>query len=89
MSTENNIKKSDLIREFCTKNVIETARKRGDKVFSITAGDIHSALQLKDSMPTVCAAIGTNAFVQDNNIKRIHIEGPLNGAKTTFVYMFN
>lgn len=76
------------VRGHCIAKYLNPAKQRGDHTFSIKSGDVHNALGFQNRYPLVCAAIGAQLFEQQNNIKRISIEGPLNGAQTLFTFMF-
>jgi len=77
---------TDRIRQFAIDQYIKPARDRGDLTVTIRAGKIHRDLNLSSNLPAVCAALGTNKFVKMANIRRIAIDGPLNGASTLFIY---
>lgn len=62
------------------------ARKRGDLVVGIRAGDVHSEMKLAQRLPAVCSALGSDLFEGLARVKRVAIEGPLNGSSTLFVY---
>ena len=77
---------ADEIREFVFKEFIEPARKQSKKTAVIRAGDIHSKMGLSDRMPAVCAALGSEKFEKQYNIKRIKLEGPIHGANALFTF---
>ena len=77
---------ADEIREFVFKEFIEPARKQSKKTVVIRAGDIHKMMGLSDRMPAVCAALGSNKFENQFNIKRLNIEGPIHGANALFTF---
>ena len=79
---------ADEIRKYCIENYIKPYRSKGDKGVFISVGDVHKKLNLSNSLPAVCAALGSNTFEDEANVKRIHIEGPLNGASTIFTFLF-
>jgi len=62
------------------KEFIEHARKQSNKTAVIRAGDVHSKMDLSDRMPAVCAALGSEKFEKQYNIKRTKLEGPIHGA---------
>ena len=47
---------ADAIREHVHSHHIQPARTAGNATISITAGQIHSEMKLKDRMSAVCAA---------------------------------
>lgn len=77
---------SDSVREFCRQRYVEPARKRGDLVVGIRAGDVHAEMQFAQRLPLVCSALGSDRFEGLAKVKRVAIEGPLNGSSTLFVY---
>ena len=79
---------ADGIRDYCIKEYIKPALLRGEKGVFISAGEVHKKLNLSQSYPAVCAALGSNKFELETCAKRVHIEGPLNGSNTIFVFMF-
>jgi hypothetical protein len=79
---------ADDVRAYCAKHYVEPALVEGRREFSIRAGDVHEAMGYTARMPLVCAAIGANVFASTNRLRRIAVDGPLNGASTTFVFVF-
>lgn len=77
---------ADDIREHVIKRHIEPARKRGAKRIKIRAGDIHREMGLKDRMPAVCGALGTQIFLDDAGVSLIDREGPSQGANVFFTF---
>jgi 5-methylcytosine-specific restriction protein B len=77
---------SDDVRAYCKKNYIDPARSKGEKTVAIRSGDVHSALDYKNRYPLVCSAIGSNKFEELCNVKRISVEGPINGVSTVFTF---
>lgn len=77
------------IRSYCVSSIIQPARLRGDREVRIRAGDVHAALGLKDRLPAVVAALGTETFCVENRLVRTNVEGPLNGASTVLVFSFH
>jgi 5-methylcytosine-specific restriction protein B len=77
---------ADRVRVYCRDHFIEPARSRGETTVSIRAGDIHSALGLKNRLPLVCSALGANIFEKLAGVERIGIDGPTNGANAVFTF---
>ena len=76
------------IRDYCKRNYVDPARARGEFGVIIRAGDVHDALGLSNRLPAVSAAIGADTFPRDSRLKRVSVEGPLNGANTYFTFLF-
>ena len=77
---------SQSVRQYCGKEYVEAARARKDYVVAIRAGDVHRSLQYSNRLPLICSALGTEIFETDNKMKRIAVDGPLNGASTLLVF---
>lgn len=77
---------ADEVREHCRKQYVAPARSAGQATVTIRAGDVHSALGYTNRMPLVCSAIGAKTFEATCQVKRLTVEGPLNGANTTFTF---
>ena len=77
---------ADDVRMYCKETYVDPARVRGEKTVTIRSGDVHSALNYRNRYPLVCSALGSNLFEQLCNVKRISVEGPLNGVSTLFTF---
>lgn len=77
---------ADDVREYCKITYIDPTRRRGQKTVTIRSGDVHNALNYRNRYPLVCSSIGSNRFEQMCNLKRISVEGPLNGVSTLFTF---
>jgi len=78
---------ADDVRALCAKKYIEPARSRGEKQVSIRAGDVHEAMGYKNRMPLVCSALGAITFEDKCRVRRVGVDGPLNGANTIFRFV--
>ncbi len=79
---------ADEVRMYCAKNILEPARNRGEKEVAIRAGDVHRDLGYKNRLPLVCSALGAAVFEEQYRVRRLAVEGPLNGANTLFRFSF-
>lgn len=77
---------ADDVREYCRVTYVDAARQKGQRTIIIRSGDVHSSLHYKNRYPLVCSAIGSNRFEKLCSIKRISVEGPLNGVSTIFTF---
>jgi len=77
---------ADDVRQYCKYTYVDPARNKGEKTITIRSGDVHSALNYRNRYPLVCSAIGSNLFEELCNLKRISVEGPLNGVSTLFTF---
>jgi hypothetical protein len=77
---------ADDVREHCRVHYVEPARARGEPTVAIRTGDVHSALGYKNRLPLVCSAIGATTFDEACRVERVGVDGPLNGANTTFTF---
>ena len=88
MATEEDSSASTRVRAFCATQYVTPARQRGDYSVTIRAGDVHRKLDFRNRLPLVCSALGSNRFEDELDLKRVSIDGPLNGANTYFTYLF-
>jgi hypothetical protein len=79
---------ADEVRAYCVHRYLQPARTAGQKEISIRAGDVHAAMGFKNRLPLVCSAIGASVFCDNNGLRRLAVEGPLNGANTVFRFQF-
>ena len=77
---------ADDVRNHCRLTYVEPARKKGQTTIAIKSGDVHKDLKYKNRYPLVCAAIGSNIFEDMCNLKRLSVDGPLNGVSTLFTF---
>jgi len=78
---------ADDVRRYCKDNIIDPARKKGEKQVVIRAGDIHSAMGYHNRLPSVCSALGANIFEDIAGVERHTITGPTNGANAIFTFL--
>lgn len=77
---------ADDVREHCRLRYVVPARARGESTVTIRTGDVHSALGYKNRLPLVCSALGAKTFEEACQVERVGVNGPLNGANTTFTF---
>lgn len=78
---------ADEVREYCSTHIIAPARLKGAKSVTIRAGEVHRALRFQNRLPLVCSAIGARIFENSLRLKRVSVDGPLNGANTEFTFI--
>jgi 5-methylcytosine-specific restriction protein B len=77
---------SDDIRKFAYEEYIEPARKKGLSEVTIRSGDLHNKMGLKNRMPAVCGALGTDSFKTQYSVKLIRRSPVTNGANVYFTF---
>jgi hypothetical protein len=77
---------ADQIRRWVIDEVFEPARQRGLGKVIVMAGVVHKKMGLRNRLPAVCAALGSDLLVQRASVKRISVDGPSNGARTAFTF---
>ena len=77
---------ADRIREFADEHYVRPARGRGERQFTIRAGDLHDDMGLQARLPAVSAALGANKFEDEYAVRRLSVEGPLNGANCWLMF---
>jgi len=77
---------ADRVRECVLQKYVQPARLKHEHVVAVRAGDVHAELNFVNRFPLVCAALGSDKLLELGNLRRLSIDGPLNGANTLFVY---
>jgi 5-methylcytosine-specific restriction protein B len=80
------VTQSDNVRKYAYDNYIRPAQERGERVVRIRAGDVHTALKLKNRLPLICTALGAMKFRREYGLVLRSVEGP--GESTTTTYVF-
>lgn len=79
---------SDQVIRYVQHFYIEPARKRGNAELSIKAGDVHKALRWSNRVPSVCQALASKRFLEQNQLTLIEKQGPPSGLSTTTVFTY-
>jgi hypothetical protein len=75
---------ADRIRQFACDHYVAPARRDGLTEIAIRAGDVHRDMGLRNALPAVCSAIGSNRFEQLANVILVGQTGPANGSNVYF-----
>jgi hypothetical protein len=82
---------AEQIKSYCYTKYIRPAHRRGEFSITLRAGSVRNAMKEdnlgKPELPAVCSALGSNEFESTYGLKRIHVEGPLNGANTYLTFL--
>jgi hypothetical protein len=76
-------KKSDSIRDYVRQAYFEPARRAGKTHIRVVAGDVHTALGLRNRVPLVCNALRSRDLLTDSRVRIVEDEGPPSGQSTT------
>jgi len=79
---------ADRIRVHGREQYVIPARTRGEKRFSIRAGDVVNDLGINGRTPAVCSALKTHQFLKDNGLRLVQSTGPKSGQSTTVIYTY-
>jgi 5-methylcytosine-specific restriction protein B len=85
---EVDVTQSDQVIQYVLRSYIEPARKRGDAEVSIKAGDVHKALRWSNRVPSVCQALASKRFLEQNQLTLTEKQGPPSGLSTTTVFTY-
>ncbi len=77
---------ADKIREFVFKTYVEPAKRRGDRLVEIHAGDVHEKMGLTGRVPAVCGAIGTLKFQRIYMVRLVNRDGPTQASNVVFIF---
>jgi hypothetical protein len=80
--------RADSIRQHAVDRYVSAARRRGDKTFSINAGEVHKDLRLHNLVPSVCSALISRKFLVENRLRLISRTGPPSGKSTSVTYTY-
>ncbi len=79
---------AEQVKEFARRQYLEPARRRGETTIRIVAGDLHRALRFVNRVPTVCTALRSTRFLQENGLILEKREGPPSGLGTKVAYTY-
>ena len=77
---------ADSIRDFANEHYIQPARERGERQVTIRAGDLHDDMRLPGRLPAITGALGANKFCTEYGVRRVSVEGPINGANCFWTF---
>jgi hypothetical protein len=80
--------RADKVRQYVVKEYIRPARVRGERMVSVTAGDVHKALGLKNRIALVCTALRATRFQSENHLRLKDVSGPPSGMSTTVKFTY-
>ena len=79
---------AEKVRQYVLAQYIQPAQARDERTVSVTAGDVHKALGLKNRVPLVCAALRSRRFLSENHLRLKDESGPPSGMGTTVKFTF-
>jgi nuclear transport factor 2 (NTF2) superfamily protein len=79
---------SDSVRRFVADRYLAAARRNGARRFTVSVGEVHRALSLKNRVPAVCVALRSNKFLRENSVRLVSETGPPSGQSTTVQYTY-
>jgi len=79
---------SDQVLQYVRRSYIEPAKERGESAVSVRAGDVHKALRWSNRVPSVCQALSSRRFLEQNHLTLIEKHGPPSGLSTTTVFTY-
>jgi hypothetical protein len=79
---------ADKVRQYVVKEYIRPAQVRGERIVSVTAGDVHKALGLKNRIALVCTALRATRFQSENHLRLKDVSGPPSGMSTSVKFTF-
>jgi len=77
---------ADRIREFTLRTFIQPAVRANKREITIRAGDVHSAMRLRDRMPAVCSALESRKFQDMCSLELVSRKGPHRGANVFLTF---
>src|ERR1035437_4239843 len=82
---------TDRVRRFVLQEIIEPARRRGERKVTIHAGTLGKLLQERNVLqsnrfPIICGAVGLPDFAKENRLSLESRQGPRLSSTTTFTF---
>jgi hypothetical protein len=77
---------AELIRAYVDRLWIQPARVAGLQQVAVQCGAVHRAMGLRDRLPAVAGAIGSNLFEHQYRVRCIERTGPHQGSTLTFTF---
>jgi 5-methylcytosine-specific restriction protein B len=76
------------IRAHLRVKYLDPARRRGETLVTIVAGDIHKELGLRNRVPSVCQVMESKVLEREAGVKVSSKQGPPSGRGTTFTVTY-
>jgi hypothetical protein len=67
---------------------LEPARRSGQEMIRIRAGDVHRDLHWVNRVPSVCTTLASRKFQRETGLELVGKEGPPSGNSTTVVFTY-
>jgi hypothetical protein len=79
---------TERVREWLLQRIILPARVRGDRIVSVTAGEVHKQLGFQNRVPLVCQALRSKRLLEENHLVLKDISGPPSKQSTTVRFTY-
>lgn len=79
---------SDQVGQYVRASYIEPAAKNRETLIRVRAGDVHKALHWNNRVPSVCQALASKRFLEENRLELVDKQGPPSGLSTTTVFTY-
>jgi hypothetical protein len=67
---------------------LKPARRKGERTFAVSVGQVHKALGLNNRVPQVCSALESRKLLDANQLRIVAKTGPPSGKSTTVVITY-
>jgi len=79
---------AETVRRHLQQHYFDPARRRGETLVTVRAGDIHKELHLQNRVPNVCQAMESRILERKAGVKIISKQGPPKGRGTTLTITY-
>jgi len=79
---------AETIRQHLLERYFEPARRRGETLVTVRAGDIHKELGLRNRVPNVCQAMESRILERNARVRISSKQGPPKGFGTTLTITY-
>jgi hypothetical protein len=82
-------KQADRIRQYVYEHIVRPARERGEHHVEVRVNQVARGMNLHNSYPAICGAIGALLFQALYDLRLVTREGPTNGSNVLFVFQID
>jgi hypothetical protein len=79
---------SDQAIQYVIDFYVQPAARSGEPLVRVRAGDVHKALRWNNRVPSVCQALSSKRFLEENQLELVEKHGPPSGLGMNMVYTY-
>jgi hypothetical protein len=79
---------SEEVQRHIQVNYLEPAKRSGQEMIRVRAGDVHRDLHWANRVPSVCTTLASRKFQRETGLELVSKKGPPSGNSTTVVFTY-